>query len=311
MRFERILFEKHNVGDNAKLPEPDRTDYFLNAIKMSLLDPKRHGGWAFRSPLSQAVRLELLHRLERRYDPFLAFSALFPALKRGETDYAVGAHEALVSSDAFLADKVIEWSAEYQSGALDWLGGHYLKTGQTNKVQQVVADARRIGTELALMSAGELLERMGEYTEAETVFRQVRTEKRRNNVLSTLYSRHPQEVDANGISFLQHRDAMQKRLFPSGMQTVVLSECTAPPRFGMTFSDERGTLQSIGMQGGDVIVAVDGYRIENELQYTFVRNLDPDNDRMILVVWDGTRYAEIDVWVEDRRFLLVLNDYAR
>ena len=79
----------------------------------------------------------------------------------------------------------------------------------------------------------------------------------------------------------------------------------------MTFSDERGTLQSIGMQGGDVIVAVDGYRIENELQYTFVRNLDPDNDRMILVVWDGTRYAEIDVWVEDRRFLLVMNDYAR
>ncbi|NLN01997.1 MAG: hypothetical protein GX174_08870 [Lentisphaerae bacterium] len=309
MRLESILFRKHDVRDNAVLPEPDRTDYYLNAIKMSLLDPKRHGGWAFRSPLSQAVRLELLHRLDRRYDPFLAFSALFPALKRGETEYAVGAYEALAASDPFLAGKVLEWSAEYQDGELDWLGMHYLRMGQTNKVQQVIADARRIGTELALMSAGAFLERMGDYSEAETVLSQVRNDDFRNNLLSTLYSRNPREAGADGISFRQRLDAMQKRLFTSGLQPVALADCTAPPRSGVTFDDDRAVLHSIGMKAGDVIVAVDGYRVENRQQYNYVRNLDPDNARMILIVWDGKRYTEIDAWIENRRFGLKMRDH--
>lgn len=308
-RQERLLRQKHSVADNFQFPEPDRTDFYLNAIKMSLLDPELHGGWAFRSALSQAVRLELLHRLDRQYDPFLAFCAIFPALKRGETEYAVGAYEALASSDPFLAGKVIEWSAEYL-GQLDWLAAHYLKAGQSGKVRQIATDARRLGTDKALVAAGSLFERMGDYAEAEVVLRQVKDEQRRIDAVTALYSRHPRDVDANGVSFQQHCDALRDSLFAKGLEKVVLSGLTAPPLSGVTFTKDNGNLRALGMRVGDVIVAVDGYRIERFLQYLFVRNLDIANDRMALIVWNGKNYSEVDAWVKDRRLGAPTEDYT-
>ena len=255
------------------------------------------------------MRLELLHRLDRGYAPFLAFCAIFPALERGETEYAVGAYEALESSDPFLANKVIEWSAAFL-GRLDWLAAPYLEAGENGKVRQIATVAGRFGTDQALVSAGSLYERMGDLAETEAVLRQVKDQERRIDVLTAFFSRHPREVDATGVSFRQHCDALRDRIFADGLEKVVLSGLTEPPRSGVTFTKDNGSLRALGMRAGDVIVAVDGYRIENGLHYVYVRNLDPDNNRMALIVWNGKSYAEVDAWVKGRRFGLPLKDYA-
>lgn len=308
-QYFEALSQKHNVKENNKFSEPDRTDFYVNAIKMSLLDSEKHSGWAFRSELGQAVRLELLHRLDLGYDPFLAFCVLFPALKRGETEYAVGAYEAVEQSDPFLASKVIEWSAEYL-GQLDWLATPYLQAGQSEKVRQIATDVKRLGTSKALVCAGTLYERVGDLTEAETVFKQIEDEVWRVHVLTLFYCRHLRDLDDNGVPFQQHCDALRDRLFANGLEKVSLAALAGPPRSGFCFTKSSRGLEALGIRPGDVVVAVDGYRFQTQVQYFFIRNLDIANERMTLIVWNGQKYAEIDALVKGRLFGVDMKDYV-
>jgi hypothetical protein len=151
---------------------------------------------------------------------------------------------------------------------------------------------------------------MGDLAEAEALLRQVQDDEKRIDVLTAFYARHLQEVDANGVPFRQHCDALRDRIFVNGVGKVALSDFTEPPYSGVTFTKDNGGLKTLGMRAGDVIVAVDGCRIENDLHYVYVRNLNPDNDRMALTVWNGKSYVEIDAWVQGRKFGLPMKNYS-
>ena len=44
--YSKGQFEKHQVDRNTNFPEPDRMDFYVNAVRAGLLLPNSHGGWA-------------------------------------------------------------------------------------------------------------------------------------------------------------------------------------------------------------------------------------------------------------------------
>jgi hypothetical protein len=60
---------------------------------------------------------------------------------------------------------------------------------------------------------------------------------------------------------------------------------------------------------GDVIVALDGYKVESVGQYMIVRGLSFD-PHMDLIIWkDQQKYVEMKAYVPTRRFGIALDDF--
>jgi len=58
---------------------------------------------------------------------------------------------------------------------------------------------------------------------------------------------------------------------------------------------------------GTVVVAVDGYRVTSEEQYSYVRDLHEFNPRMDLIAWNpDSGYSEVTVNIENRDLGLII-----
>ena len=110
--FDKLCV-KNEVQTNLEFSEKDRTDFFINAVKMSIIAPDTHGGWPFRSDLRLIALGGLKKRLEENYDPFIAFCTIFPALDAGDQEYAGKAEKKLMETDRFLAVLVSKWLVKF------------------------------------------------------------------------------------------------------------------------------------------------------------------------------------------------------
>lgn len=83
-----------------------------------------------------------------------------------------------------------------------------------------------------------------------------------------------------------------------------------PPTTGACFTGTNEKLRKIGIDPSDVVVGLDGIRVENREQYFAVRTLS-DSPDMLFLVWDGQRYAEMKAQQPGRRFNLDLRSYRK
>lgn len=105
-------------------------------------------------------------------------------------------------------------------------------------------------------------------------------------------------------------DRFIKGLFPKGMQKVALSDFKGEPADGVRLDGESGYARRADIDEQDVIVAVQGYRISNDEQYMFARDLDPAYETN-LIIWDeqAEKYREIKTAIPNRRFGTKLLNY--
>ena len=91
-------------------------------------------------------------------------------------------------------------------------------------------------------------------------------------------------------------------LFPDGMKRATLKSfgSEAPAR-AIYFTSDTPSMKQAGIRSSDLIVAVQGYRVESEDQYVFARGLKPGFN-FSLILWDGRKYREIEAFAPNRRF---------
>jgi hypothetical protein len=98
--------------------------------------------------------------------------------------------------------------------------------------------------------------------------------------------------------------------FPNGMRKVTLKDFTAPPERGARFRGTNEKTALYNLESTDVIVALDGYQVEGELQYNLVwEHTSGGGPELTLIVWDGTTFTERKGSPPGRRFGLYLADY--
>ena len=59
----------------------------------------------------------------------------------------------------------------------------------------------------------------------------------------------------------------------------------------------------------DLVVALDGFRVEDHTQYMFLREYSAPGEPLHLIVWDGASYREVAARPSGRRFGTELVDF--
>jgi tetratricopeptide (TPR) repeat protein len=183
----------------------------------------------------------------------------------------------------------------------DWLVNYYFDEGNKEKAVAVARLAAAVYSLGGLQIMGRVLERQGKYTEAESYFKKIQERYDNRTELQSFYIRREQRAPGSG--FATQAASALKELFPQGLEPVSLSDFSAPPsdQNGLRIPQTTQKFVRFGVTVGDVIVAIDGYRIGNENQYLCVRGFT-DDPNMTVIVWRAGRYREIKGLFKRRRF---------
>jgi tetratricopeptide (TPR) repeat protein len=179
--------------------------------------------------------------------------------RRGKQAEAAQAYEKALEDPA-----VDDVAKTYWSG---WLVQHYAASGQVGKALRLAESSSRTGSANGLIVAGRLYERLERYEDAEEAFRSVAARYDASAELVGFYHRAVNERRDQAAQEALAREL--ERVFPDG-----LSKDAAPagaPAVGVYVEHDSLESRKAGLQTGDVIVGVDGWRVDNVQQYQTVK----------------------------------------
>jgi len=168
----------------------------------------------------------------------------------------------------------------------DWLIRHYFETGQQEKATALAERAADVYSYPGLIAGANLHEWRGESDDAEELLIKARDryDFSPQYDLLAFYLRHGRK----GVEPAR----LMADLFPAGMKPAAVASLKGAPGSGVRVRSTGETGKRNGIEAGDVIVAVDGYTVQNSRQWRVVRQvrLEPE---MRLIVWRGGRYREV------------------
>jgi tetratricopeptide (TPR) repeat protein len=193
-----------------------------------------------------------------------------------------------------------------------WLVDYYVEQGRPERAGEVARALAQVysGTGLAALAALE--ERSGRHEEAERVYQQIATRYPRTTDLDAFYVRS--DLKGLGARFPGKAAPARSRLFPEGL---VLTRLSDYPRVressgGVRITASSPKFEKLGLAEDDVIVAINGYRVTNLVQYKCLRSLKDEGD-VSVIVWhrDGSRAEEMKAPLRGPNPALFLADSGR
>ncbi len=181
----------------------------------------------------------------------------------------------------------------------EWLAEYEFSHGRAEEGLAIAAAAAETYSGAGLATYARLLERVGRLDES-------------LSILEAYVARYDDAVPLElfavrsfyGRNDERHRkqaEAVLARDFPEGLQRVAFAELESPPFQGVLINEETDLSRRSGIHTGDIVVALDGYRVVTHEQYTTVRALRVD-PRIDLMVWRKGRYLEIGAELPGRSF---------
>ena len=188
-----------------------------------------------------------------------------------------------------------------------WLVRYYMDQGDKESALAVARAAAETYSGAGLITLAELLEELRSYDEALQQFEALRDRYRTDVAVNAFYVR----------AFLKRGDSRHKEqsaralaaLFPEGVTRASIVDFQAAPLRGVLVRDDTALARQIGIVAGDVIVALDGYRVETYPQYSTIRSLT-DDPSVRLVFWHEGRYFERTARLPQRRFGSTLETFG-
>ncbi len=188
------------------------------------------------------------------------------------------------------AAKIYErWLAEgrdrvHISNHVRWLVNYYLEHGRRERALELARDAAAVGSHAGLATYAETLEKVGRLAEAERVARHLAERYDNQGPWVELLIRHQDRGD-----YRKALADLRAAAFPRGAQPARREELQSGTAPGARVV-EVGTHNPL--QRGDVILAVDGVRVENLEQLRIQRRLASDPQARLLIR-RGTAVLEV------------------
>jgi hypothetical protein len=176
-----------------------------------------------------------------------------------------------------------------------------LAHGKTDEALAMAKRAADVYSEGGILTYIDVLQKLNHLEEAEKWAKDLQDRYGDDQALTALYVAHPEH-------FPKQADDLKKQAFPQGQTTVSINSFSGPPTNGSVFTSASHLLTDLGLEPGDIVVALNSIKVENTKQYDFVRAQMTGSD-MDLIVWHDTEYREIHASPPNHRFYVEMQDY--
>jgi hypothetical protein len=239
--------------------------------------------------LTVPERIEILRMLVK-YDPNMGLELASQLVMADRPEEAILAYEeAYEKSD----DRVSV------SNRSKWMIYHYVSKGEGAKAREIADHHAKVYSHSGLNAAMSL-----------AIYE--KDLKRARDLAEATAERYGSYVERDLVAwFLDGDEKALRRIFPGGLREVSVADLSAEKNAsGCQVINSSSTLFAVGMRQGDVVVAVDGKRVENFSQYNFLMRgeLDP---RVRLIYRRGKQYQEVECRLPDRLLRVEMRDVGR
>jgi hypothetical protein len=175
-----------------------------------------------------------------------------------------------------------------------WLINYYYAHGQRSRARELADKGAKVFSYGGLKIKARVLERDGNYQEAEATLKQAieRYDKANTTDLAAFYVRWNKAFADPGTKTAA--EVLVGKIFPRGLEHVdiALLTLTGPPPDGgrLTTIGERG--ERAGFALDDIVVAIDGIRVHNYDQLHLAWYMDADPE-IAFIVWRDKKYLTI------------------
>jgi tetratricopeptide (TPR) repeat protein len=180
-----------------------------------------------------------------------------------------------------------------------WLIKYYQRNGMTSKAAALADQAAETYSSSGLEAKAELLESTGKYLEALEYFRKMNERYNRPGVLCGVLARY--QAKTGDTRYNKEIQTRLRQLFPNGLQRVTAKHFNAAPSQGVRIEEQNFLVTRNGLQEGDIIVALNGTRVDDFEQYCYVRE-SASAPELDLIVWRNNQYLEVKANPPDHRF---------
>jgi tetratricopeptide (TPR) repeat protein len=174
------------------------------------------------------------------------------------------------------------------ANSLDFLVDYEFDHGRRDKAESLARRAGRAGSDLGLETLGRFFERVGNYDEAIATYREILERYNKPAVLDSFYIRYSKRHDP--ARYRTETQQAMARLFPDGLKTVALVDFKVsnpntplPPQEAGAIPPAFPEIEQFGVRNGDMVMALDGYRVHDWFQARCVRSFT-DAPTMTVIV---------------------------
>lgn len=206
----------------------------------------------------------------------------------GRDAEAAEAFERALSDDSVDDVAKANWSG--------WLVHYYQSSGRTDQALQLAERSANTGAAAGLVTSGRLYERLGRLDEAELALRANAERYDAPGELLGFYYRAV--VGRKDLTYDDRWQRALKAVFPKGLSRDPVP--AGVPTRGVFVEQDSPAANTLGLQASDVIVAVDGWRVDNMMQYRVIRAFPLEGGFTLTVARGATR---LQVAIPNRAFV--------
>lgn len=239
-------------------------------------------------------------RYEAAFLPICRFS---PDLYIQLGDYLVEQHRPEAAARAY--QNAVDHAPDriYVSNSVRWLVDYYYEQNRRKEAFAVAEMAAEVYSHQGLETMAILLERDGQLSQAETYFRKIGERYDNWGSAVLFYGRHRNGNAEFGSAF----DRLIVKIFPVGQEAVDLATMSAAPTEGIVLRGTNRVISEAGLKQGDVIVAINGVRVQNKKQYFYLMD-GAKSPEVQLGVWSAQKYRSFAVNLPERRLGVTIAD---
>lgn len=195
------------------------------------------------------------------------------------------------------------------SNSCGFLVKRYVEQNRMKEAEEMATEARDTYSAGGLSTYAWLKEFQKQWAEAAQTYKAI--DERYESGGQSQYVAYILRRKRAGEGFLPEFQSTLDTYFSHGLEKVTLADLgKTPPTKGVTFSKITPELEKIGAGSHDIVVSLDGYRLENRDQYFAVRGMS-DSPDMVFIIWDGQGYSEIKAHQPGRRFGIDILNYQK